>query len=65
MTLKEDAESLSLDVQDAEQNVASYEQQADSDEAMIEEVGAPLVGEIDEINVYMIDEIKVDDALDG
>ena len=41
MTLKEDAESLSLDVQDAEQNVASYEQQADSDEAMIEEVGAP------------------------
>ena len=40
MTLREESESLAVDVMDADQKVASYKQSADTDEAMIGKVGA-------------------------
>ena len=41
MTLKEDSEALSREVSDAQDRVEDYEQQADTDATLIDEVGLP------------------------
>lgn len=41
MTLKEDSEALSREVADAQDRVEDYEQQADTDATLIDEVGLP------------------------
>ena len=43
MTLKEDSEALSQEVGDAQDRVEDYEQQADTDATLIDEVSVGIV----------------------